>query len=135
MQTDLLGHDFFVYFDQDAFTRFRSSTIARTAATASSGQSSTPRNRDASSLSSKEGPATAWPLSCRIVHSRVLHTFRNRLSASMCRLLLLQRDERNVKSWHACITSAGPAVLPEEVLKQAASEMLDYEGTGMSSWR
>ena len=28
--------------------------------------------------------------------------------------------------------SAGPAVLPEEVLKQAASEMLDYEGTGMS---
>lgn len=26
----------------------------------------------------------------------------------------------------------GPAVLPEEVLKQAASEMLDYEGTGMS---
>ena len=28
--------------------------------------------------------------------------------------------------------SAGPAVLPEEVLKQTASEMLDYEGTGMS---
>lgn len=28
--------------------------------------------------------------------------------------------------------SAGPAVLPEEVLKQAAGEMLDYEGTGMS---
>lgn len=28
--------------------------------------------------------------------------------------------------------SAGPAVLPEEVLKQAASEMLDYQGTGMS---
>ena len=28
--------------------------------------------------------------------------------------------------------SAGPAVLPEEVLKEAAAEMLDYEGCGMS---
>ncbi len=28
--------------------------------------------------------------------------------------------------------SAGPAVLPEPVLKQAAAEMLDYQGTGMS---
>ena len=28
--------------------------------------------------------------------------------------------------------SAGPAVLPEEVLKEAANEMLDYNGTGMS---
>ncbi len=28
--------------------------------------------------------------------------------------------------------SAGPAVLPEEVLKDAAAEMLDYQGTGMS---
>jgi len=28
--------------------------------------------------------------------------------------------------------SAGPAVLPEEVLKEAAEEMLDYSGTGMS---
>ena len=28
--------------------------------------------------------------------------------------------------------SAGPAVLPEEVLKQAAAEMLDYQGCGMS---
>ena len=28
--------------------------------------------------------------------------------------------------------SAGPAVLPEEVLRQAAAEMLDYDGTGMS---
>ena len=27
--------------------------------------------------------------------------------------------------------SAGPAVLPEEVLQEAASEMLDYRGTGM----
>ena len=28
--------------------------------------------------------------------------------------------------------SAGPAVLPEEVLRQAAEEMLDYQDTGMS---
>ncbi len=28
--------------------------------------------------------------------------------------------------------SAGPAVLPEEVLKEAAEEMLDYNGYGMS---
>ena len=28
--------------------------------------------------------------------------------------------------------SAGPAVLPEEVLQEAAAEMMDYRGTGMS---
>jgi phosphoserine aminotransferase len=28
--------------------------------------------------------------------------------------------------------AAGPAVLPEEVLREAAEEMLDYQGTGMS---
>ena len=28
--------------------------------------------------------------------------------------------------------SAGPAVLPEEVLKEAADEMMDYKGSGMS---
>ena len=28
--------------------------------------------------------------------------------------------------------SAGPAVLPEEVLKEVAAEMMDYNGTGMS---
>ena len=28
--------------------------------------------------------------------------------------------------------AAGPAVLPEEVLKEAAAEMLDYKGTGLS---
>ena len=27
--------------------------------------------------------------------------------------------------------SAGPAVLPEEVLKDVAVEMMDYNGTGM----
>ena len=29
--------------------------------------------------------------------------------------------------------SAGPAVLPEEVLKEVADEMMDYNGTGRSS--
>ena len=29
--------------------------------------------------------------------------------------------------------SAGPAVLPEEVLKEAAAEMLDYKGYGNES--
>ena len=28
--------------------------------------------------------------------------------------------------------SAGPAVLPEEVLQEAAAEMMDYKGCGMS---
>ena len=28
--------------------------------------------------------------------------------------------------------SAGPAVLPEEVLREAADEMLNYRGSGMS---
>ena len=28
--------------------------------------------------------------------------------------------------------SAGPGTLPEEVLKRAAEEMLDYKGSGMS---
>ena len=28
--------------------------------------------------------------------------------------------------------SAGPAVLPEEVLREAAEEMMDYQGCGMS---
>ena len=28
--------------------------------------------------------------------------------------------------------SAGPAVLPEEVLEEAAAEMMDYQGSGMS---
>ena len=28
--------------------------------------------------------------------------------------------------------SAGPAVLPEEVLRESAAEMMDYQGTGMS---
>ena len=40
---------------------------------------------------------------------------------------------RRIEKWQEFITfSAGPAVLPEEVLKEAADEMLDYRGTGMS---
>jgi phosphoserine aminotransferase len=33
---------------------------------------------------------------------------------------------------HVFNFSAGPAVLPKEVLLQAASEMLDWHGSGMS---
>jgi phosphoserine aminotransferase len=33
---------------------------------------------------------------------------------------------------HECSFSAGPAVLPEAVLAQAAAEMLDWRGSGMS---
>ncbi len=39
---------------------------------------------------------------------------------------------RHIKVGRVYNFSAGPAVLPEEVLKEAAAEMLDYEGTGMS---
>ena len=38
----------------------------------------------------------------------------------------LQRKERVSKMSRVYNFSAGPAVLPEEVLKQAAEEMLDY---------
>ena len=31
--------------------------------------------------------------------------------------------------------SAGPAVLPEEVLKEAADEMLDYQAVECRLWR
>ena len=34
---------------------------------------------------------------------------------------------------HTVNFSAGPAVLPEEVLHQAASEMLDWQGSGQSA--
>ena len=39
---------------------------------------------------------------------------------------------RNKKVKRVYNFSAGPAVLPEEVLKEAAEEMLDYRGCGMS---
>lgn len=31
--------------------------------------------------------------------------------------------------------SAGPSMLPEEVLRKAADEMLDYEAVGSPLWR
>ena len=39
---------------------------------------------------------------------------------------------RSLKMARVYNFSAGPAVLPEEVLQEAADEMLDYRGTGMS---
>jgi phosphoserine aminotransferase len=42
------------------------------------------------------------------------------------------RLRRNEKVSRVYNFSAGPAVLPEEVLQEIASEMMDYNGTGMS---
>ena len=42
------------------------------------------------------------------------------------------RKERKKTMGRVYNFSAGPAVLPEEVLREAAEEMLDYKGTGMS---
>lgn len=42
------------------------------------------------------------------------------------------KKERKNKMSRVYNFSAGPAVLPEEVLKEAAEEMLDYKGSGMS---
>ena len=39
---------------------------------------------------------------------------------------------RNTKVGRIYNFSAGPAVLPEEVLRETADEMLDYRGSGMS---
>ena len=44
----------------------------------------------------------------------------------------LQKYRRNKKRARVDNFSAGPAVLPEEVLREAADEMLDYKGSGMS---
>lgn len=42
-------------------------------------------------------------------------------------------DEEDMKTMSRVYNfSAGPAVLPEEVLKEVAEEMMDYQGTGMS---
>ena len=41
-----------------------------------------------------------------------------------------EREEQNMSRVYNF--SAGPAVLPEEVLREAAEEMLDYRGSGMS---
>src|SRR5512137_1930258 len=45
------------------------------------------------------------------------------------RLLKLKRSEAMSRVFNF---SAGPAALPEEVLKQAADEMLDWHGSGQS---
>lgn len=44
--------------------------------------------------------------------------------------LLMDLEERTVSRVYNF--SAGPAVLPESVLQEAAAEMMDYKGTGMS---
>ena len=46
--------------------------------------------------------------------------------------LLKCEKEEETKVSRVYNFSAGPAVLPEEVLKEAQAEMLDYKGTGMS---
>lgn len=47
--------------------------------------------------------------------------------------LFIDTHNEEVKRMHRVYNfSAGPAVLPEEVLIEAASEMMDYQGTGMS---
>jgi len=47
-----------------------------------------------------------------------------------CRIIKQQKEE--LKMTKIYNFSAGPAVLPKEVLKTAADEMLDYQGTGIS---
>ena len=47
------------------------------------------------------------------------------------RLRICEKEE-DTKVSRVYNFSAGPAVLPEEVLKEAQAEMLDYNGTGMS---
>jgi len=45
---------------------------------------------------------------------------------------MIIRDQEELEMSRVYNFSAGPAVLPEEVLREAAEEMLDYKGTGMS---
>ena len=46
--------------------------------------------------------------------------------------MICYKKERKKTMGRVYNFSAGPAVLPEEVLREAAEEMLDYKGTGMS---
>ena len=48
------------------------------------------------------------------------------------RFIQISHEQEEKKVSRVYNFSAGPAVLPEEVLKEAADEMLDYRGTGMS---
>jgi len=62
-------------------------------------------------------------------------TARNKDKTVLCTMpycLDSQQNEGGFKMGRVYNFSAGPAVLPEEVLKEAADEMLDYQGTGMS---
>ncbi len=46
-----------------------------------------------------------------------------------CKIISKMEDTKMSRVYNF---SAGPAVLPEEVLSEAAAEMMDYNGTGMS---
>ena len=51
---------------------------------------------------------------------------------SLSIVIITEQEEEEREVSRVYNFSAGPAVLPEEVLKEAADEMLDYRGTGMS---
>ena len=58
------------------------------------------------------------------------------MKPSMKKTIMIKQSKtnfrRNMKMSRVYNFSAGPAVLPEEVLQEAADEMLDYKGSGMS---
>ena len=45
---------------------------------------------------------------------------------------IITQNKEEMKMSRVYNFSAGPAVLPEEVLQEAAAEMMDYKGSGMS---
>ena len=63
-------------------------------------------------------------------------SFRKRQMFVLTKIYQSGRLDKNLKEEKVVSRvynfSAGPAVLPEEVLKEAAEEMLDYRGCGMS---
>lgn len=59
-----------------------------------------------------------------------LHRASLSTSLSMKRTTMRHKEEIRVSRVYNF--SAGPAVLPEEVLQEAAAEMMDYKGSGMS---
>ncbi len=58
--------------------------------------------------------------------------FRNAAHKRICGPIISQCAGREDKMNRVYNFSAGPAVLPEDVLREAAAEMLDYRGSGMS---
>jgi hypothetical protein len=49
---------------------------------------------------------------------------------------ILVQEETQMKYGRVYNFSAGPAMMPEEVLEEIASEVMNYRGSGMSaSWR